>query len=39
MTIAPAQAWIQYAAAYRLNHERLRNTGSPPSRRLRGDDK
>jgi hypothetical protein len=27
--VIPAQAGIQYAAAYRFNHQRLWNTGSP----------
>jgi hypothetical protein len=31
-TVIPAQAGIQYAAAYRLNHYGLWNTGSPPAR-------
>jgi hypothetical protein len=31
-TVILAKARIQYAAAYRLNHDRLWNTGSPPAR-------
>jgi hypothetical protein len=31
-TVIPAQAGIQYAAAYRFNHYGLWNTGSPPAR-------
>jgi hypothetical protein len=31
-TVIPAQAGIQYTAAYRFNHYGLWNTGSPPSR-------
>jgi hypothetical protein len=27
--VIPAKAGIQYAAAYRINHNRLWNTGSP----------
>ena len=30
--VIPAKAGIQYAAAYRLNHWRLWNTGSPALR-------
>src|SRR5271170_3938905 len=31
MVVMPAQAGIQYAAAYRLNHYRLGILGPPPS--------